>query len=242
MSDLHLEFGPFFVPEMDGDADTVLVLAGDIHVGRKAFNFIAELATQFKAIIYIAGNHEFYNQDIEEVLNWWMAPNRLPENVHFLHNDFKIIDGVNFIGTTLWTDLKKGDWFEVRQARKFISDFQIIDYKGRTYTTEDHINLYFEAKDFLVKTVAETVGKKVVITHFMPTWEVITDRFVGQPLNGFFAGNMDFLIPDVDLWLFGHTHDNVDKMLGDTRLVCNPRGYAGHELNPYFNPELVIEI
>ncbi len=30
---------------------------------------------------------------------------------------------------------------------------------------------------------------------------------------------------DVDLWLHGHTHHNVDYRVGDTRVVSNQRGY-----------------
>lgn len=45
-----------------------------------------------------------------------------------------------------------------------------------------------------------------------------------------------------DLWVHGHMHNSVDYRVGATRVVTNPRGYAGHEINPNFNPQLVIEI
>jgi len=54
MSDLHLEFGAFEIPRTDAD---VIVLAGDIHVGIKAIDWIKN---QTKPVIYVLGNHEYY--------------------------------------------------------------------------------------------------------------------------------------------------------------------------------------
>jgi hypothetical protein len=35
--------------------------------------------------------------------------------------------------------------------------------------------------------------------------------------------------PEIALWTHGHTHEDFDYMIGTTRVVCNPRGYIGHE-------------
>jgi hypothetical protein len=35
--------------------------------------------------------------------------------------------------------------------------------------------------------------------------------------------------PQIRLWLHGHTHHNFNYWIGETRVVCNPRGYVGHE-------------
>jgi hypothetical protein len=35
--------------------------------------------------------------------------------------------------------------------------------------------------------------------------------------------------PEIVLWTHGHTHEDFDYMIGTTRVVCNPRGYVGHE-------------
>jgi hypothetical protein len=44
------------------------------------------------------------------------------------------------------------------------------------------------------------------------------------------------------LWLHGHVHHSLDYQLFDTRVVCNPRGYFDLELNPLFNPALILEV
>ena len=43
------------------------------------------------------------------------------------------------------------------------------------------------------------------------------------------------------LWIHGHIHDSHDYTIGNTRVIANPRGYID-ELNPNFDPELVIEV
>ena len=123
MSDLHLEFATMPVPEVLGD---VLVLAGDIHLGANALPWIEQCAKEFKDVIYILGNHEYYGQKMWKLPNnitaslagysmddpKWPDAETLPKptklfepltNVHFLDNECIEIDGVNFIGTTLWS-------------------------------------------------------------------------------------------------------------------------------------------
>jgi calcineurin-like phosphoesterase family protein len=35
--------------------------------------------------------------------------------------------------------------------------------------------------------------------------------------------------PQVKLWIHGHTHDDFDYVINQTRVVCNPRGYVKYE-------------
>jgi hypothetical protein len=41
-------------------------------------------------------------------------------------------------------------------------------------------------------------------------------------------------------WLFGHTHNFVDLMIGSTRIVANPRGYPSEKSE--FRTGFVIEV
>jgi hypothetical protein len=80
-SDLHLEFGagvnevrgtpdPFRLGEVDRD---VLVLAGDIHVGTKADEFILGHLEK-SDVVYIMGNHEYYHQVLSKLMWAWKDP------------------------------------------------------------------------------------------------------------------------------------------------------------------------
>jgi len=40
--------------------------------------------------------------------------------------------------------------------------------------------------------------------------------------------------PQIKLWTHGHMHNASDYMIGETRVVCNPRGYVGYESTNQF--------
>ena len=60
LSDLHLEHAPFTAPQVDAD---VVVLAGDIAPGTAGIEW---MRSRFdgRPVLYVAGNHEFYGQDL----------------------------------------------------------------------------------------------------------------------------------------------------------------------------------
>lgn len=104
LSDLHLETGSY-TPPSDLECD-VIVAAGDIGEDRLGIEW---LRTMSKPIIYVPGNHEFYrlrNQDKKDMADC-LADIRAAAtgaNVTVLQNDVTVIDGVRFLGTTLWTN------------------------------------------------------------------------------------------------------------------------------------------
>jgi Icc-related predicted phosphoesterase len=98
--------------------------------------------------------------------------------------------------------------------------------------------------------VAEYSGPTVVVTHHAPSPLSIHDRFKGgksDHLNAAYASNLEQLMGAAVLWVHGHTHDSFDYDMYGTRVVCNPRGYLGkdveeEELNKRFQEDLVIEV
>lgn len=251
LSDLHIEFWPtaakfhlaMFV-SFQTDAD-VLVLAGDINVGRaNTLSTLKEFAKRYKHVIYILGNHEEYGQQFgafKELENFY---DKLPDNVTFLDIDgYCIIDGVFFFGSCLYTNFGNDPLAE-NMARYGINDFQRI--KGSS--TADYIAEYESAVSGIEDcyNVASDY-KKVIVTHFLPAMECISERFRAgdnSGINKYFANNLGNYIAELKdtTWLFGHTHDSVDMFIGATRMLCNPMGYFGHEMNPNFNPKLCFNI
>jgi len=63
-------------------------------------------------------------------------------------------------------------------------------------------------------------------------------------LNGAYASELfeDIMDTQPDLWCHGHIHSSSDYMIGNTRVVCNSRGYFKIEMNKDFNPTLTIEV
>ena len=104
MSDVHLEFGPMALDQFEGGKDDVVILAGDIGVGEAPdtyIPFLRDLAKRVRAILYIPGNHEFYNGNVGtthncRVLNIVDHPEL--KNVHFGNRMMRMFDDVAFIG------------------------------------------------------------------------------------------------------------------------------------------------
>ncbi len=237
MSDLHFEFhadaGKAFVESLNTDAD-VLVLAGDIAVGAGIGPALDIFCKRFKNVVYAHGNHEFYGCSREKVVAITDAACERNENLHWLDGDAVIIGGVRFVGATLW--FPKPTTEEGLAARRGMNDyFQIERFESWVYA--EHA--------WNVAALTEHVRPgDVVVTHHLPTPYSIAPRFAGSPLNHFFMHDMTDLILERQpaAWIHGHTHDSISEVIGGTRILCNPMGYVGHEVNPYFNASATISV
>ena len=123
---------------------------------------------------------------------------------------------------------------------------RLDDASGATFTPEECVRRFDAHAAWLdARLAAPHAGPTVVITHHAPSPRSIHPRFAGSPLNGCFVSDASRLLDGrATLWIHGHTHDSFDYVTGDTRVVCNPRGYVidGVAENPRFDPGLVIEV
>ena len=244
-SDLHLEFAnhdPSHIwTKKDTDKEQILILAGDIDLGDNGQWWMDKLSDSFKYVIRILGNHEGYQNDYYKVIEAWKAYELSgPKNFHFLHNDQRIIEGVRYLGGTMWTDFNDGDINAVLSARVILSDYRDIrvgfDYMTPEFATREHDKFM----DFLLKKFEERYdGKTVVITHHSPGNAIKRSRNTGYELDHAYYANLEKLIGDynvVDLWCHGHLHTSEDYLINETRVVCNPYGYHSEKMvNKNFN-------
>ncbi len=246
LSDLHLSLGALDIPQNDADA---VILAGDIARPREA---VAWASGFTKPVLYVPGNHEFYGGSIAGATD---ELKRLcaGTGIRVLDNDVAIIDGVRFLGTTLWTDFMLFGEGEqraaaIQQALSFMRDFSRIRADATTLFTPDASAALFKIQaEWLERKLSEPhAGPTVVITHHAPSRMSIHPRFAGSLLNACFVSAAEHLIGAgrARLWIHGHTHDSFDYRLNGTRVLCNPRGYAknGVNENPLFDPNLLVEI
>ncbi|HKX44714.1 MAG TPA: metallophosphoesterase family protein [Burkholderiaceae bacterium] len=248
VSDVHLSRGPMNLPTTDADA---LIAAGDISRPQEA---VAWLQALNKPVLYIAGNHEFYGGSIAGIR---AELRRLcaGSNVHFLDNEEVVLDGVRFLGTTLWTDFMLCGEGEpraeaMREAVRFMNDFRVIRYgfaDQRVFMPTDAAELFAINAGWLEGKLAQPyTGRTVVITHHAPSPKSIHPRFANSLVNACFASDAERLVDARTscLWVHGHMHDSFDYMLNGVRVVCNPRGYAVGDVNENarFDPSLVVEV
>jgi Icc-related predicted phosphoesterase len=200
-------------------------------------DFLKRVSFQFPHVIYIAGNHEFYHGRWKASLDHLREECAKFPNVYFLENDIKVINEVSFVGATLWTDCNKGDPLTLHALTDMMNDYSIIrnDEKGFTKLRPAQTMWRHQQTLGYFKTVLSNMkeDKVVVVGHHSPSTQSIHEKYKGQYLmnGGYHSDLSEFILdhPQVKLWTHGHTHDPFDYMIGETRIVCNPRGYAGHD-------------
>lgn len=240
MSDVHLEFG-LLNHELEGE---VMVLAGDITVKQRDVPWILEMAEHFEHVIYVLGNHEHYRQNLDNTLRKTREAIGDADNVHLLQNESVTIEGVTFHGTTLWTDMNKGDPLTYHATGGAMNDFKLIRADGgkSRFTPQRAHKEFNVAKVFLTGVIKPG---DVVVTHMAPSYLSVHEKYKGDTkMNGAYASDLSDVMLDYEpaLWFHGHVHYSFDYTIGNTRVLCNPRGYVGEELNPDFNLYATVEV
>lgn len=237
-SDLHLERAPFAPPRDDAD---LVVLAGDIANGAAGIEWAK--ATFRTPVLYLAGNHEYYDGEFESVQAAMRSA--AGDSVRLLDCSGTVIDGVRFLGCTLWTDYSLAAATErpsvIESARKHNPDYQKIRFGSRVMAPEDAIALCGRHRRWLAGELAKPYsGTTVVITHFAPHPRSIAPEYAGHRANPAFVVDLEEVMGPPTLWIHGHTHTCFDYRVRGTRVVCNPRGYPGERTG--FVPDLTVEI
>jgi len=237
-SDLHLERAPFAPPPDDAD---LVVLAGDIANGAAGIEWAKGVFRT--SVLYLAGNHEYYDGEFEPVQSAMRAA--AGGAVELLDCTRAVLGGVRFLGCTLWTDYSLAPASErpdvIEASRKLNPDYQKIRYGAREFAPEDAISLCARHRAWLVAALTEPFpGKTVAITHFAPHRQSIAPAFANHRANPAFVVDLDEAMGPPALWIHGHTHTFFDYRVRSTRVVCNPRGYPGECTG--FRPDLVVEL
>lgn len=254
LSDIHLEFGSFELPDDIGEFD-VAVLAGDIDC--PIASSLAWIEHQMRGplgarpVIFVPGNHEFYGSEILSSL----AGARIQAEkagINLLAPGVSIIDGVRFVGATLWTDYRLlGDPRSARQAaQNRMNDHRRIKIAegGRRIPFRPIHALSMHRQDLAYITGVlgrQFAGPTVVVTHHAPHPKSVQQQFQGDPLAPAFASDLGDVIDRFrpELWIHGHDHGSHDYLVGTTRIVSNQAGYperGGLRENRKFDPKFIV--
>ena len=239
LSDLHLEHAPYAAAQTDAD---LVVLAGDIANGAAAIEWAREA---FRVpVLFVPGNHEPFDGEFFAAS---AAIHRAAgaSHVEVLDCGERIIDGVRFLGCTLWTDYslapEAGRAEIIEIARRLNPDYQVIRYGDRDFAPEDCIELHRTQREWLERRLAERfTGTTVVVTHFAPHRGSIAPAWAGHRANPGFVTDLSHLMGSAALWIHGHTHTYFDYAVSGTRVLCNPRGNPGEHTG--FRADLVVEV
>jgi Icc-related predicted phosphoesterase len=205
---------------------------------RRYYDFIERCCNSFPHVILITGNHEHYHGDFAETHQILRNVFKDFTNLYILDKQFTVIDNVVFFGGTLWTDMNKEDQLTMYRIRMMMNDFNCIkntSTEGKKVfmpddAVEDHKKFLSELEKVLRVYPTQPT---VVVGHHAPSKASTHPRYKNETImNGAYSSNLDDFILDnrqIKLWTHGHTHEDFDYRIGTTRVVCNPRGYDGHE-------------
>jgi predicted phosphodiesterase len=243
LSDLHLEFTKYLPARLASVGEDVVVLCGDIGVGTAGVEW-AMRAILDRPVLYVLGNHEFYGQAFERLVDECRAV-AADSNVQILERDCVEIDGVTFLGATLWTDYKAlgdrdrklaMDWSE-----GYLADFRLIRNRDRLLVPDDVALDCADSAIWLASEIAAATDPTVVITHHSPSLANEHPEYQGSIGGGSFHNSFDHLLrPPVRLWITGHTHHSGRWEVNGIPLVSNQRGYPREGV--VFDWDLVEEI
>lgn len=255
-SDLHLEFGPVEIENTE-NADVLIiagdiipahyikslnkVISGDFHgVNKSAIDFrifLNDINSKFKDIIIILGNHEFYHGKWYETIDIMREEYSKYSNVHFLEDDSIVINDIIFTGSTIWTNMNNIDPVTLQYIPNMMNDFRLIKNEMKGYKALKPMETVIRHKNSMcyIREIVEfnNMNQHVIITHHAPHSLSINKEYSDDfCMNGAYQSDLsDFILDNYDIkyWFHGHMHSQNDYMIGNTRILSNPRGYINHQ-------------
>ena len=247
-SDLHLELqdnSRFLKHQplpVEGD---ILILAGDIvYLGNDSLlkhPFGDWASENFSEVLVVPGNHEFYGgYNLQQLHDGWSL--EIKPNVHYFYNAVILLNGIEIIMTTLWSNIPVQDAFAVEHGvndfRRIKSGEEVIDF---VRFNEEHQRCC----SFVDKAISKPKQRKrIVVTHHLPSFLLMDPQFKGSSLNGAFVSELYDLIvdSDIDYWIFGHSHRNISTSIGSCKCLSNQMGYVAYCEHMDFEPGRFLDV
>ena len=210
--------------------------------------FFEGIAKEFPRILYVAGNHEHYKGYYHKTTDILRKNLKLvSDRFEVLEMDTVSVNEVVFMGGTLWTDLNNGCPLTEYTVGTGMSDFNVITFAAeipgstpiyRKFRPMDSFGIHRKTFDYFSSVLRNSRDSKVVmISHHAPSNLSIDERYVGhKEMNGGYASELFDRLSFYDnlvLAVHGHVHCDFDYTIGNTRVVCNPRGYPNERKDQY---------
>jgi predicted phosphodiesterase len=247
-SDLHLEFrdnSSYLKQNPLKPVGDILVLAGDIgYLNDDNYSkhpFWDYVSDNFQQVIVAVGNHELYKYyDLAQMPQGLVCSIR--DNVKCYYNAVVKLDNIDLIVSTLWAKISLEEAYITERG---VSDFHRILYNDQPLTFDnfnrEHDRCFYFIQDTVAKSQAEHI---IVATHHVPSFQLASSDFTGSRINGAFTVELEDYIEasPIEYWIYGHSHRNINKQIGNTQCVCNQLGYVFHNEHLTFDPEKIFVI
>ena len=247
-SDLHLEFWEHPLTGIAPDPKDILtnqqsdnlIVAGDLCVLNPVSrdyqrylslleSFYDSIIQQYSNVYFVLGNHDHWGCKFKRAYKLYQ--DMMPKaHVLSTNNNYVVnLDDVVIVGDTLWSDLSEDHSLQhdMNDYRYIINDNDERRSIGWKDTT-DHFN---DSRSKIFEVVDNNMDKEViVITHHCPSFQSVGSK--QSYITPAYATDLEDQIknhPNIKYWIHGHVHDSQDYMIGNTHILCNPRGYYGYQ-------------
>jgi len=269
ISDVHVDINTWdwsLVQHCDTTAPMVVVgdISNDVF---EASRWIRDLRERFAAVIWVSGNHDFYNLGFHQTRVYngefdakWPYPCTVEEiydhysrwsqehGVHFLNRSSVVVHGVEFLGVTGWHNFDAAPHLrfedQVQAYMDSMNDARYIRW-SKDYSTDwkPIVQAAVDDADYIRGAVKANDQPKVVLTHHIPhrNFVKVTNNPMWNLLNGSFLNTEleTCMDPSIQVWCFGHTHFRCDTDLNGVRYINNARGYPRENAN-WFPVEVAV--
>lgn len=202
--------------------------------GRQGFRFLQQVSEAYPRVLLVPGNHESYGGCVSNTLRYLDEVADYLGNLKVLDNrQLELAPGLVVFGSTMWTRISPVEEVFLEGPRG-LNDFARVRPKIRfgpryaKFTAGQACRIHEASRQWLNRALgAVSPGdRKLVVTHHAPCSLSVPERWQGHPVNAGYVSDLTSLMLDhrVDAWVHGHIHDEIDYMVGDTRVLANPRG------------------
>jgi len=132
----------------------------------------------------------------------------------------------------LWTpDGKNGEQYIRDERGNLVPNGEKFIEEPSRWSPQDSVEDHRKMLAY-IDHATRNPGSYIVVGHHCPSEQSVAEIYKGNLLNAAFRSSLDDFIesrPQIKMWLHGHTHHNFNYWIGETRVICNPRGYIEHE-------------
>nr|QBK93008.1 MAG: calcineurin-like phosphoesterase [Pithovirus LCPAC403] len=234
VSDVHLEVNDLqksYVKPLNnkvGEETTVCVLAGDIgNLEIPGYReFLLDTRSKYNYVLLVAGNHEMRGFDITE-MNKHLSNLCKETGCIYLNRSSIVIDGIEFIGVTLWVHIYDD---MIVEANNHFKEFEDTTIQHRKMTVSEMNKLNSDDIKYIKSKISLNT---VVITHFPPSHHMCG---FNNKLTQFYYNDMDELAKKALVWMSGHCHFSTIQ----DNMYSNSVGYEGQ--HTFFDPDFELTI
>lgn len=247
-SDLHLEFtsnSKWIKENPIKPVGEILLVAGDTYYLGENFQkheWFDYASDHWEQVFLIPGNHEFYSGFDANICLETDVEIKIRDNVYLINNTVREIGNVRYVFSTMWSKVER----EIGAIFGGLNDFRLIQVNNRKLNIETYNQLFDVSWNFLQSEInRKTSLHKIFVTHHLPSEQCNLPKYKRSILNEAFCIDKteDILNSDIDAWIFGHSHGNIDNFkIGSTQMLTNQLGYIEANEHLHFKGDTYFEL